>query len=194
MISSLQGVVEATGPDFVIVNVGGVGFHVFAPTSTLAELDGVGKQVRLHTHLHFKEDALALYGFATPDQLRLFLLLMNVSGIGPRNALRMLSVMSPMDLVAAIASDDIETLTRVPGIGRKTAARLSLELKGSLQKEWSVAPSGGVSPIDGDAVAALTALGYSAAEARSALASVDNPDALTIEERIAQALQSIGQR
>ena len=74
-----------------------------------------GKQVRLHTHLHFKEDALALYGFATPDQLRLFLLLMNVSGIGPRNALRMLSVMSPMDLVAAIASDDIETLTRVPG-------------------------------------------------------------------------------
>ena len=194
MIASVQGVVESTGPDYAIVNVGGVGLQVFAPTSTLAEMGGPGKQVRLHTHLYFKEDVLALYGFAAPDELRLFLLLMNVKGIGPRNALRMLSVMSPTDLVAAIANEDIETLIRVPGIGRKTAARLSLELKGSLEKEWAVAPSGGVSAVDSDAVAALTALGYSAAEARSALASVDNPDALAIEDRIARALQHIGQR
>lgn len=194
MISSVQGVVESTGSDHVIVNVGGVGLHVFAPTSTLAEIGGPGKQVHLHTHLYFKEDVIALYGFATPDELRLFLLLMNVKGIGPRNALRMLSSMSPTDLVSAIANEDLDTLTRVPGIGRKTAARLSLELKGSLEKEWAVTPSGGVSAVDNDAVAALTALGYSAAEARSALASIDNPDGLTIEDRIARALQHMGQR
>ncbi|MEE9284589.1 MAG: Holliday junction branch migration protein RuvA, partial [Dehalococcoidia bacterium] len=192
VIAFVEGVLESTGPNFMVVNVGGVGLQVSVPTSALASAGGPGQRVKLYTHLYVKEDVLALYGFAAPEELRLFLLLMNVSGVGPRNALRMLSAMSASDLVNAIAAENTDALTRVPGIGRKTAARLSLELKGPLEKEWAVVPGAIAAPVDSDAVAALTALGYSLAEARDALAAVEDGQALPLEEKIARALQHIG--
>ncbi|MCI0768699.1 MAG: Holliday junction branch migration protein RuvA [Chloroflexi bacterium] len=194
MIASVEGVVESVGQDFLVVNVGGVGLRVHVPTSTLARAGGPGQRVKLFTHLHMKEDVLALYGFSAADELRLFVLLLNVSGVGPRNALRMLSVLSPGDLVNAIATEDVDRLIRIPGIGRKTAARLSLELKSKLEKEWAVTPGVPLSAVDADAVEALTTLGYSPAEAHDALAAVEDGADLALEDKIARALQMIGAR
>lgn len=191
MIASIHGLVEAVNADSVIINVGGVGFQVFVPTLALSEIS-LGQRVRLQTHLYLKEEVLALYGFPTHDELRLFQMLMNVSGIGPKSALKLLSVLRPQELVTAIANEDADTLVRVPGIGRKTAARLSLELKSLLQKEWALAPGSPAQTVDTDAVTALTALGYSPAEARGALASIPNGKSLPLEEKLALALQRMG--
>ena len=193
MIASVEGIVESVSPESVIVNIGGVGLQIFVPASAIGEMT-VGERVRLQTHLYLKEDLIALYGFVTRDELRLFNLLMNVSGIGPKSALKMLSMFNPSQLVSAIANEDADTLVRVPGIGRKTAARLSLELKTVLQKEWAVTPgtSSTQTVVDSDAVAALTGLGYSPAEARSALASILDGASLPLEEKLALALQRIG--
>ena len=191
MIASVSGLVESVGDEFIVVNVGGVGLQIHVPASTLSEIE-TGQRVRLHTHLHFKEDVIALYGFLVADELKLFQLLTTVSGIGPKTGLKMLSVLRPNALVTAIANDDADTLVRIPGIGRKTAARLSLELKNVLQKEWAVAPGTQATPVDTDAVAALTALGYSPAEARGALASIPNGARLPLEEKLALALQRMG--
>ena len=196
MISSVQGIVEAADDESVIINVGGVGLRLFVPASALADLHAaIGEQARLHTHLVVREDSLTLYGFATTEERRLFDLLQQVSGIGPKLALKMLSALSPQALVSAIVQEDATALLRVPGIGRKTAARLSLELKGALEKEWLVSPGApAASPVDTDAVAALAALGYSPAEARSALAKASAPANATLEEKIEQALRQVGRR
>ena len=196
MISSVHGIVEAADSDSVVITVGGIGLRVFVPASTLADLHAtVGERARLHTQLVVREDSLSLYGFATAEALRLFALLQEVSGIGPKLALKMLSALSPQALVNAIVQDDTATLLRVPGIGRKTAARLSLELKGALEKEWLVTPGAhAASPVDTDAVAALTTLGYSPAEARSALAKAGAPAKATLEQKIEHALRQMGRR
>ena len=194
MITFVEGVLDSVGPDHAVINVGGIGLQVFAPSGTLASLEGPGQRVRLYTHMFFKEDSLALYGFGTQEELRLFTLLTDVNGMGPRTSLKALSVLSPQDMVTAIATEEIDTLIRIPGVGRKTAARLTLELKGKLEREWVVAPGAAVSPVDGDALAALTALGYSQAEARAALSGLEGAQALPLEEKLRQALQRIGQR
>ena len=194
MIASLRGIVEALGPDFVVVRVGGVGFRVSAPTRTLTALGGLGEEVKLQTHLVVREDELSLYGFATHDELRLFTLLTNITGVGPRHALRLLSVMAPDELAGAIVNEDVSALTRAPGVGRKTAARISLELKQTLEQGWALAPGASAGPIDGDALAALTALGYTPAEARGALGKVAGLDQLSLEEQIARALGRLGER
>jgi Holliday junction DNA helicase RuvA len=194
VIASLEGVIEAVGPDYAIVRVGGFGLQVFVPAISLAALGGPGARVRLHTHLYFREDVVALYGFSADSDLRLFRLLMDVSGVGPRTALKMLSVLPADELASAIVREDVRALTRIPGVGKKTAARLSLELKGALQKGWSVAPGTPAAAANGDAVDALTALGYTVAEARDALAAVKDAAKLPIEEQVARALQSMGRR
>jgi Holliday junction DNA helicase RuvA len=177
----------------VVVGVGGVSLRVSVPTSTVAELGTVGTRVRLHTYLVVREDGLALYGFPSPQALRLFELLQTVGGVGPKNALSLLSTLSPEALAAAIASGDEATLSRAPGVGRKTAARIVLELRTRLEKEWGLvaapAPAG-----DDDAVAALMALGYSAQEARSALAALPRGEAATLEERVRLALRHLSAR
>lgn len=193
MISSVRGVLEALGPDFVVINVGGVGLQVFVPVSTMTLVGSVGDLVRLHTHLYFREDILALYGFATLDEMRLFKMFLGVGGLGPKTSMSALSTMRPGQLVAAIASEDLATLSRIPGVGKKTAARIVLELKGALLKDWAVngeEPSG---PVDTDAVAALMSLGYALAEARTALSSVKDVRSLPLDEQVRRALQQMGQ-
>jgi Holliday junction DNA helicase RuvA len=142
MIASLQGIIDAIVTDSMIVNVNGVGFKVSVPTSVLSDLGMIGREVKLYTHLHVREDELSLYGFGSIDELRLFETLISVSGLGPKTALGMLSAMSADQLAMAIASGSVEILTTIPGIGKKTAARLILELKDKVGGVMISTPAG----------------------------------------------------
>ena len=192
MIASLQGVVALLGGDWVIVNVGGVGFRVHLPSSVLSTLGTVGEEVKLYTHLHVKEDGFSLYGFSSPEELQLFETLLGVSGLGPRLALAMLSTMSAEQLTMAIATGSIELLTTVPGIGRKVANRLVLELKDKIGAGLIAVPAGQVAEEHAEVLAALTSLGYSVAEASRAVANLPRSDGLTLEEQVRLALQYFG--
>ena len=192
MIAGLRGNLEAVGPDWAIVNVQGVSFRVSVPSSAIPALGAVGSAVHLHTHLLVRDDALELHGFPSDDALRLFTLLIGVSGIGPRLAHSMLSAMPADTLAAAIAAGDAKALAQAPGLGQRTAARVIVELKDKLDMGFTGdvgVPSSGAA----DAVTeALQALGYSAIEARQAAAGGDAT--LPVEEQVRQALQRIAQR
>ena len=193
MISFVEGALEAVGPDHVVVRVGGVGLQVFVSASTIGSIGGPGQQLRLQTHFHFKEESMALYGFETLEELKLFRMLLNVAGMGPRTSLSALGVMPPNDLASAILSEDVQALTRVPGVGRRTAARIVLELKGSLEKDWGVmAGAAAAGPADPDAIEALVALGYGQSEARAAVGAVEGGASMPLEEQVRQALQRLG--
>ncbi len=192
MIATLEGKIEHKGSDHIVVGVGGVGFRVRVPLSTLSGVGDVGDRVKLHTHLHVRENELALYGCETAEELELFELLLTVSGIGPRSALLMLSKLTPEMLSNAIANKNLDVLSTVPGIGKKTAERIVLDLKGKVKV---VSEAGAVVPsqVDQDAIAALTALGYSVGEAQTALRYLTPEEQkLSIEEKILTALRYMG--
>jgi Holliday junction DNA helicase RuvA len=174
--------------DWAIVNVNGIGFQVYMPTSTLSTLGSRGQEVHIYTHLHLREDNATLYGFASPEELGLFQIVIGVSGIGPRLALSMLSAMSVEQLTMAIATGNADLLTAVPGIGKKIAARLVLELKDKIGAELITAPAAQLAQENADVLAALTSLGYSVAEASRAVASLPSAPDLTLEEKIKLAL------
>ena len=192
MIASLKGKLESLGSDRAIINVGGIGLQVFIPTSTLSTLGSVGGEVKLHTHLHLREDNIALYGFASAEELELFKVLINVSGLGPKLGLAMLSAMNIDQLVMAIATGNTELLTRVPGIGKKIASRIILELKDKLAAGWVITPAAELAQENADVLAALTSLGYSASEATRALATLPQDKKLSLEEKVKQALEYFG--
>jgi Holliday junction DNA helicase RuvA len=190
VIRALRGALEAVGTDWVVVGVGGVSLQVFVPPSAVESLGPPGSQVRLHTHLSVREDNLSLYGFPTVAGLRLFELLLAVSGVGPRTALSLLSTLSPEALAVAIATEDATTLSTAPGVGKRTAARVILDLKGKLEQEWAV-PATAPRDARGDVVEALLALGYSPTEARRAVAAVPQDPSLSLEEQVREALQHL---
>ncbi|MDE3088295.1 MAG: Holliday junction branch migration protein RuvA [Chloroflexota bacterium] len=190
MIATLHGKIQSRTDDSLIVNVGGVGFRVRVPTGTLANLGAVGSDVMLFTHLHVREDDLSLYGFATDEERRLFETLLTVSGIGPKVAMGVLSSAPADTLRMAIAQGNLEVLTAIPGIGKKTAQRLVLELKGKIDVS-GLGEVSELSPLDEDVMNALINLGYSAAEAARAARSVPS-SAKTAEERVRMALQYLG--
>ncbi len=189
MIASLYGKLESLGSDWAIINVGGIGFQVYMPTSTLSIMGTIGEEVQLYTHLHLKEDNATLYGFASADELRLFQTLISVSGLGPKLALAMLSVMSVERLTMAIATGSVDLLTVVPGIGKKVANRLILELKEKIGAGWITAPAAQLAEENIDVLAALTSLGYSVSEATQAVATLPPSSDLSLEEKVKQALQ-----
>ncbi len=168
MIATLTGTLTEKEPPGLIVEAGGVGYLVTVPVSTLTELPEIGTEVTLHTHQHVREDVLALYGFATKAERRLFAQLIGVSGIGPKVALAILSLASPDDIRAAIAAGDAAFLASVPGIGRKTAERVVVDL----QDKMEMVTSDGAPRGQEEAVEALVSLGYSTAEARKAVGAV----------------------
>ena len=190
MIASLHGKILARTNDALILNVGGVGYRVRVPTCTLASLGAVGSDAQLFTHLHVREDELSLYGFTTEDELGLFEKLLTVSGIGPKVGLSVLSNASPDTIRYAIAQGNADALTAIPGIGKKTAQRLVLELKGKIDVS-GLGEISELSPVDEDVMNALINLGYSAAEASRAARAVPT-SAKTVEERIRIALQYLG--
>jgi Holliday junction DNA helicase RuvA len=190
MIAGLQGRLQTIGSSWAIVNVGGVSFQVYMPTSTLSTLGAIGEEVELHTHLQFREDNVTLYGFATPEELVLFQTLNTVSGVGPKIALAMLSAMSAEKLTLAIASGSAELLSEVPGIGKKMASRLILELKGKLAAGMP-APAE-LAEENADVLAVLTSLGYSVREATRAIAALPQDKKLSLEAKVKLALQYFG--
>jgi Holliday junction DNA helicase RuvA len=194
MIASLSGRLESVSGDGAIINVGGVGFRVSMPTTALSALGTPGKEVKVFTHLHVREDNLSLYGFASAEELWLFETLLGVTGLGPKLALSMLSTLSPEQITMAIATGSIEMLDMIPGIGKKVANRIILELKEKIGAGWIATPSTETARENTDVLAALTSLGYSAAESVKAVATLP-PDAnLDLEEKIRLALQYFASR
>ena len=188
MIASLHGKLESLDSDGAIINVGGMGFRVYMPTSTLSTLDKIGEEVKLHTYFHLREDNAALYGFASTDELGLFQNLISVSGLGPKLALAMLSAMNIERLTMAIATSSVDLLTEIPGIGKKMANRLILELKEKIGAGWITTPAVQLAEENAEVLAALTSLGYSVSEATRAVASLPPDSKLSLEDRVKQAL------
>jgi Holliday junction DNA helicase RuvA len=174
MIAHLRGRLLAKHPNQVVVETGGVGYDVTISVPTFSDLPGVGSEVALHIHTHVREDLIALYGFIRPAEKHLFEKLITVSGIGPKLAITILSGMAADEMVGAIRGNDIARLTRIPGIGKKTAERMVLELRDKLPPtgvgEVPAAPV--MSAMEEDVLSALVNLGYQRAAAERALASV----------------------
>lgn len=188
MIASVRGRIVGRGADHVVVETGGVGYRIFVPRHPE---EG---EVLLHTHQVVREDAQLLFGFETQDELALFELLIGVSGVGPKAALALLGISRPVDVAAAIAGGDAAALAKAPGVGKKTAERLIVDLRakvGSLGLS-ALAPGGpdAAAGADDEAQAALRSLGYTPAEAAKALAGVPGPGRASTEERLAAALRS----
>ncbi|MBC8164222.1 MAG: Holliday junction branch migration protein RuvA [Roseiflexaceae bacterium] len=195
MIASVRGTLLFSGVDHCIVETGGVGLQVFAPKPVLASLGEIGVEVRLYTHLHIREDQLALFGFTTTDQRYLFEILIGVSGIGPKVALSLLSSATPDELRNAIAGGDTVRLARVPGIGKKTAERLVLELKTKFAVKGGPLPAGAVAVlagVDTDLADMLVNLGFSAGEASAAMAALPADAPPELEDRLRLALRYFG--
>ena len=191
MIVGVRGVLEAVGPDWVHIQVGGVSLQVYVPAAAIVELGSIGETVSLHTQLRIQNEQPVLYGFVTQNSLKLFGMLNGVSGIGPRLSLALLSALGVARLYEAISAEDVAALSTAPGVGRRTAGRIILELKGKLtDRPLDSVP--GHSGEDGDVVAALTALGYSANEAREAVSNLDRDPSLSVDDRIRLALQQFG--
>jgi Holliday junction DNA helicase RuvA len=193
VIGSLRGVVIDRGEEGeVLVEVGGVGYRVAVPTSTLVPLE-VGAPTFLHVHTHVREDAIVLYGFATREQRRCFEALVGAHGVGPSLALAILSAHSPVSLQRAVLADDIDALVLVPGVGRKTAARLLIDLKARLDlpdigAEPATAAGNGAG-VRAEVRAALAGLGYGPEEVRHVLQSVPSDGAT--EEVLRAALREL---
>jgi holliday junction DNA helicase RuvA len=191
MIGSLRGRIAAKAPPQLMIDVGGVGYELEAPMSTFFHLPAIGQEVSLLTHLVVREDAHVLYGFATPDERRLFRSLLKVSGVGPKIALALLSGISVEDFAQCILNQDVAALIRVPGIGRKTAERLFVEMRdrvANLNGTPGTASALPASP-EAEALGALIGLGYKPAEAARLLKAVE-PGTHSTEELIRRALQS----
>lgn len=189
MIGRLHGKLIEKTPPQVLVDVGGVGYEVDVPMSTFCNLPAEGSEITLLTHFIVREDAQLLYGFATAAERQTFRALIRISGVGPRIALAVLSGMSTQDLADAVEQGNATLLTRVPGIGKKTADRLVLELKGKLAGN-AFAPAGGAaSAAQADILSALMALGYSEREAQASVRAL--PAEVTVSEGIRLALKTL---
>ena len=191
MIAMLNGRIAAKTDQSLIIQVDGIGLEVSVPAPLIDRSGAVGEMIELFTRLVVRETDLSLYGFTSLGERELFDTLVALNGVGPRTALAVLSTFSPETLQAAISRDDVAALTRVPGIGGKTARRMVLDLKDKLGVSldgWTTTP---MQQGDADVINALTSLGYSLAEARGAAASIP-PENQGLDERILAALRSLG--
>jgi holliday junction DNA helicase RuvA len=182
VIASVRGKILARGADHVVVETAGVGYKVFVPRHP------AGDDALLHTHQVVREDGQFLFGFETREELALFELIIGVSGVGPRAALAILSVARPADVAAAIAAGDAATLAKAPGVGKKTAERLIVDLRAKVGRV-AIGPIAGEVSSPDEAVAALRVLGYTLAEAEQALRGVPPAGQASTEERLATALR-----
>jgi Holliday junction DNA helicase RuvA len=190
MIGRLAGVLLEKNPPQILVDAGGVGYEVEVPMSTFYNLPASGERVMLLTHLIVREDAHLLYGFGTEAERRAFRQLLKISGVGARTALAVLSGLSVAELVEAVAAQESGRLVKIPGIGRKTAERLLLELKGKLGAEVvSGIAVNRPKPVASDVMNALLSLGYSDKEAQLAVKQM--PEGLSVSDSIRQALKSL---
>src|SRR6266487_1095796 len=193
MIASIHGTLEACRADQAIIRVGGFSVRVFAPATTLNRLNESGMEVSLYTHFHVREDGMALYGFSTEEDRDAFEQLISISGVGPKVALALLSVMDARTFYKAIADEDQQRLALAPGVGKKLAAKLVLELKGKLPSLITLGGAAALSPsgkIQSEVLEALMGLGFSTTEAQAALSKIPQDRPMTLEEQITLALRS----
>ena len=190
MIGRITGTLLGIEHQTALVDVGGVGYEIECPISTLCELPPVGQAVTLLSHFVVREDAQLLYGFLTHEDRESFRILIKISGVGPKLAIGVLSGLSGDELAAAVECDDVATLTRLPGVGKKTAERLLVELRGRMTSTGRTQSSNAVSPVD-EAVLGLIALGYKEAEARKAINAQPKDPEATPESLIRSSLKQM---
>lgn len=202
MYSYIKGeLAEIIGEDLIVVEANQIGYNIRIPSQLLDYLPGIGAQVKIYTYLYVREDAYVLYGFLTRDDLEVFKLLIGVSGIGPKGALAILSVLSTDDLRFAVLADDAKTIAKAPGVGNKTAQRLIIELKDKLKLEDvieaklsqtdSVLPQTELKGKKNEAVEALVSLGYSSSEALKVLSGITITEESTVEDILKEALKAM---
>ena len=194
MIAHLRGRLLAKHPNQAVVETGGVGYDVTISVPTFSDLPGVGSEVALHIYTHVREDLIALYGFLRPAEKKLFEKLITVSGIGPKLAITILSGMPADDMVGAIRGNDVARLTRIPGIGKKTAERMVLELRDKLPAVGAgeVAAAPAMSAAEEDVLSALVNLGYQRAAAEKAVTTIaNNTKSTSFEEMFREALGAL---
>ena len=196
MFAYIKGSLEQKSNNYVVIDVGGIGYKIFMATKAIETLGEIGKVVKVHTHYYVREDNISLYGFNTNEELRMFELLLQVSGIGAKSAIAMLSEISPSSFALAVISDDISQLVKIPGIGKKTAARIVLELKDKLKTEEAITKTEEVKlsitneEETSEAIAELQVLGYTKREIEKALENVDTKNS-QLEEIIKQGLKNL---
>lgn len=201
MISYIKGELTEVFEDTVVVETNGIGYNIRVPGSVLDRLPSVGSSVRIYTYLYVKEDAMNLFGFLNRDDLSVFKLLLNVSGIGPKGALAILSTIGPDDLRFAVLSEDVKTISSAPGIGAKTAKRLIIELKDKLKlaevfetalaNKEKASSENDVLLAKNEAVEALVALRYASAQAMKAVQQVENAEEKDSEQILKEALKKL---
>lgn len=198
MISYIKGTLERRGENDIIVEAGGIGYRIFVSPATLAKLPQTGEAVQIFTYFSVKEDGMSLYGFAAREEQEMFEKLLLVNGVGPKGALGFLSVLNPSEIVMAILSDDVKTLSKAPGVGRKTAQRVILDLKdkfktedavSSLEGAAGIAESVGGGNAKFEAIDAMTALGYSRSEAAPGGSMRLPAEGMTTEDILKAALK-----
>lgn len=196
MFAYIKGTLEMKATDFVVIDVQGVGYKIFAPATTINQLGEIGTVTKLHTHYHVREDNISLYGFATAEELRMFELLISVSGVGAKSANAILANITPSKFALSVITNDVKELTKLPGIGAKSAQRIILELKDKLKTEQAIDANDitfgnaniqvGSGNIE-EAIAALQVLGYPQKEALKAVSTIDT-HGLSVEDIIKKAL------
>lgn len=187
MISLLQGTIESETEKYVILDINGVGYKVYISGNTFKNLPKKGEKIKLYTHLYVRENAMDLYGFLNLEELEIFELLISISGIGPKGALSVLTVVSIETLKKAIANEESTVLTKVSGIGKKMAEKIVLELKSKIGKEFAGKGVG----VDSEIIDALMSLGYRLQEAREASKKVPK-EIEGVEDRVREALKLLG--
>ena len=196
MYSYIKGIIELKFNDFIVVDVNGIGFKIYMSQTAINNLPEIGEQVKIFTHMQVREDDISLFGFNTQEELRMFELLIGVSGIGAKSAISMLSNIEPSSFAIAVISDDVDRLTKLPGIGKKTAQRVILELKDKLKQE-SIETKINAEEIKQEiednskveeAVSALRVLGYTKPQIDKVIDKID-VNMLSIEDIIKQALK-----
>lgn len=195
MYAYIKGTLEIKGTDYIVVEAYGIGYKIFAPATTIDKLGEIGSNVKIYTHHHVREDNISLYGFNSLEELRMFELLIGVSGVGAKSATAILSHITPSKFALSVISNDIKELTKLPGIGAKSAQRIILELKDKLKSEEAIAADcdfevqTAIGKDDNvhEAISALQVLGYPVKEATKAVTSFENAG-MSVEEIIKKAL------
>ena len=193
MITRIRGIVESIGQDSIELTLGYVTVRVQIPLSNLPELGVIGDEVNLYTYMLIKDEKISIYGFKLQESLNIFLLLLDVSGVGPKSGLSIVSDLSPEALAVAITSGNAESISKIRGIGKKTADRIILELKSKLQNQ-SQFKSSEFNSMNADVAAALGSLGYSLPEINKALSGIVTEDSQSLDERIRKTLQKMGDK
>lgn len=199
MIAYIKGKLETKSSTYVIVDVNGIGYKIFMSGTAISEMPETGEIVKIHTYYYVREDNISLYGFNTQEELKMFELLLSVSGVGAKSAITMLSSIKPSSFALAVISNDVKSLTKIPGIGPKSAQRIILELKDKLKTEQAITETDNIeiknvlennNQID-EAISALQVLGYNRREIEKAFERIPNKES-SVEELIKQALKILG--